>query len=195
MSIKEGFKYPFNKLSRLFYFYWILLPIIGWFWLCGYMLKIIQNLVLGNKTELPEFGSYSENFKKGFFFFVYSLVIGAVVMLLSIIPLVGQLLAIIFALATPILTIQYSNKESFSDGFDIKKAFTLIFNNIVDYLVTYFKTIVVYAILLLLSIPIITLIVTIPAAQFFKFYFFAEFYTNYAYRKPTTTRKKTTKKK
>lgn len=196
MSIEEGFKYPFRKFKRLFYFYWIILPIIGWFWLCGYMLKIIQELVKGNNRELPPFGSYSENFQKGFFFFVYSLLISLIILIINIVPVIGHVLAIIFGLITPILTIQYTNKESFSDGLDIKKALILASNNIIEYIVAFFKTIVVFVILVIISLPIITLIVTIPAAQFFKFYFFADFYRNFAYKMSTRTkRKKTTKKR
>lgn len=197
MSIEEGFKYPFRKFKRLFYFYWIILPIIGWFWFSGYMLKIIQELVKGNNKELPPFGSYLENFKKGFFFFAYMILISLIIMIVGIIPIIGPILAIIFGLITPLLTIQYANKESFSDGLDIKKSLILASNNIIEYIVAFFKTIVVFVILVIISLPIITLIITIPAAQFFKFYFFADFYRSFAYKIPVrkTTRKKTTKKR
>lgn len=195
MTITEGLKYPFNRFSRLFNFYWILIPILGWLAVPGYCLKIIQNIVRGNKQELPEFGSFFDNMKAGFFFIIFSLIIALAVMIINIIPIIGTILAIIIAFISPILIIQYTNNQSFSEGFDFKRALNLIFNNFIDFIVAYLRSIIVFVILVMFSIPLVTLIITIPAMSFVKYYFFAEFYSNVAYKKPKVIKKKAVKKR
>ncbi len=179
-KIKDALNYPFKKLSRIWSFYWILIPIIGFLAVTGYIVKIIQNLIAGNDKELPKWGKFGENLGKGFFLFLYALVIGVVAMVVNFIPILGQIAYLYLLLIMPMLVINYCKKEKFGDGFAFEKVTKLVFKNFWDYILTVLKTIVVIAALLVASILIVTLIVTVPAMQFTSYYLLTDFYRRHA---------------
>lgn len=176
-TIMDMVKYPFNKLSRLFNFYWILLPIFGWLAVAGYAVKIIQSMLNNDFSELPAFGGFAKNMKKGFFLLIYMIPIFIVLGLLNFIPFVGQIIVILLSIfLIPILFIQYCKNEKFMEGYQIKPAVNIVFNNIWDYILTILKNIVAFLVLAVASILIITMIVTIPAMAFNKHFLMVDFY-------------------
>jgi len=172
-SLKKGLKYPWNNASRLLNIFWILLPILGWFALGGYGKKIVRELILKQNKQLPAFGDFWENFKQGIIIFVFMIPTYLVLFLIMLIPFFGRglyFLALFFLL--PWLTMNFFVKETFEALWEVKKAFYIVTNNIVDYLWVLLKTIIFTIIYGLLSI----VLVGIPAYAFGKMYFLTEFY-------------------
>ncbi|MFH0857893.1 MAG: hypothetical protein V1848_04055, partial [Candidatus Magasanikbacteria bacterium] len=53
LDFKVGFKYPFNRAKGMLNIFWIFLPIVGWFALGGYTVRIVQGFIRGEYKELP----------------------------------------------------------------------------------------------------------------------------------------------
>ena len=175
-AIKDAIKYPWTKMQRVFWFWLIFIPIFGWFPLYGYMLDFMQNIVKGSDKELPKFGKYWDLFGQGFFYLIFSLIVGVVVQILIRIPIVGWIAYLYVMLIVPVLAINYAVKRRFGAFFDIGLATKMVFGNFGAYIVMILKTIVVGLFWLLCSIPIITLIWTLPAMQFSSGFLLAQFY-------------------
>jgi hypothetical protein len=179
-TLSDGLSYSFNNFRRIWNFYWVLIPIFGWLAFAGYSVKIIKSLLNKEFHELPAFGSFWENFRVGFFFFLYSLVISLVIMVITALPFIGWIFSIYFILISPLLTINYAKNTKFVDGFDFAKVTRGIFNkNFGEYFIAYVKSIVVGVLFLLASILIITMVLTIPAISFVKYYYFVDYYNKY----------------
>jgi hypothetical protein len=172
-EFKVGFNYPWGKASRLWNILWVLLPIFGWFALGGYCKKIVRSLVSGNTKELPVFGGFWNNFKEGVFIFVFMIPTMVVLMMLNLVPLVGQLAYFIAAIGLlPWLVINFFVKETFESLWEIEKAYNAVAKNIIEYLFMMLKSIVfviVYGVLCIV-------LVGIPCLAFGHNFFIAEFY-------------------
>ena len=178
-SIKDAIKYPWEKMKRAFWFWLILVPIFGWFPLYGYMLDIMQGIVQGSDKQLPKFGKYWKLFAQGFYYLLFAVIVGVIVQLVIRIPIVGWIIYIYIILIVPMLVINYAMKRRFGAFFDIGLATKLVFGHFWAYIVMILKTIVTALFWLLCSIPIITLIWTLPAAQFSSAFLMAQFYRKY----------------
>ena len=175
-TLSEGLKYPWAKAGRLWNILWILLPIYGWFALMGYVKKIVRDLVNGKMAELPKFGSSWKNFKDGMIVFIFLIPTMIALGLLNIIPFAGTaayFLASIFLL--PWLVINFMVKETFDSLWELKNAFNNVFNNAVEYIFVYLKTLVFIIIYSILSF----VLVGIPCYMFGYPYFLAGFYRRY----------------
>jgi len=178
-SIKDAIKYPWEKMQRAFWFWLILIPVFGWFPLYGYMLDIMRNVIKGTDKALPKFSKYWELFTQGFFYFIFAIIVGVVAQIAMRIPLVGWIIYLYVMLITPMLAVNYAVKKRFGAFFDIGFATKLVFGNFGAYIILLLKTIVVMLFWLLCSIPIITLIWTLPAMQFSSGFLLAQFYRKY----------------
>lgn len=176
IDIGSALKYPWKKMTRAFWYWIILIPIFGWFPLYGYMLDVIQNITKGNDKELPKFGKYWPSFIDGFYFFVFVMIVSVVLNIVMRIPIAGWAAYILIALIMPMLMVNYAVKRKFSAFFDVVFATKMVFGNFIDYIVLILKNIVVGLFWLLCSIPIVTLIWTLPAMQFSGQYLIAQFY-------------------
>ena len=187
MSITDVLKYPFNRMKGLLNFYWSLIPILGYFVFIGYYTQIIKEVLSGNKETLPVFGGFGENLKSGFMLFLASLCL--IVIATYITGLVSSILACLvnFALMVllPIQIIQYIEKGNFAEIFNYKKAADMIVSNIGDYIVVMLKTIAVFIVLTIASIPVITMVVTIPAMIFSSQVLLLDFYSRAGTQQPT----------
>jgi hypothetical protein len=176
-TIMDMIKYPFNKFSRLFNFYWVLLPILGWLALAGYTIKIVQAMLKKDFKELPAFGGFTENMKKGFFLLVYMIPIFVVIGLLNLVPFIGPIAIFLLGLfLLPMLYLQYCKNENFMEGYQVKSAINIVFNNIWDYILMILKSLLVGVVFVVASVFIITLIVTLPALVFSKQFLIVDFY-------------------
>jgi hypothetical protein len=175
-SLKEGLKYPWNKASRLWYILWLLFPIFGWFALLGYFKRIVRELVKGNKKQLPEFGKFWENFKQGIMIFIFMIPTFLVMAIVGMIPFIGQVLStLINVFLLPWLMINFFVKETFDSLWEIKKAFNIVFENAIDYIFAYLKTLIFSLIYILLCF----VLVGIPCYLFGSSFYLAEFYKSY----------------
>ena len=188
-TIGEALKYPFANFKRVFNYWWLLVPIWGWFVVPGYFIRVINELVKGNTKELPAIRPFAGLFRTGFFVMVTGLIIGIVAWLFMLIPLVGWIAYAYLVLIAPLMIFQFAEQGKIRDGLNVVRASKTVFASFGRYLVAYVKTIVVGIIFLVASILIITLIVTLPAMNFSQYYFFAEYYKQYG-KKATVSKKK-----
>ena len=54
LDFGTAFKYPFNRAKRMWYILWLLVPIIGWFALGGYSIRLVKEFTKGKYKHLPE---------------------------------------------------------------------------------------------------------------------------------------------
>lgn len=172
-GLKEGLKYPWGKASRLWLVLWVLVPIFGWFALGGYGKKIVRSIVSGHKKELPEFGKFWTNFKEGIFILVFMIPTMVVLVLMSTVPFIGKTVTILADLFLfPWLATNFFMKETFDSLWEIKKAYQIVSNHLVEYLFMFLKTIAYTIIYGILSI----VLVGIPCLSFGSNFYWAEFY-------------------
>lgn len=185
--IKDGFKYPFNEWTRLFNFWWVLIPILGWFAVVGYFKKIVEHMLKKDFKELPKFGSLIYNFKEGFFFFLIMLVpmiiIGIVSGMFSSIfsgstlgRIVSLAISIFLDVFLALLVINYVKHKKYEDIFDVKKVWNIMSKDWNKTLMAVAKQFAVVILLILASIPVVTMVVTIPAMSFAGYYFLVDLY-------------------
>ena len=78
MDIGKAFSYVFEDeqwISKVLLGGVILLiPIVGWIAVSGYMVKIAQNVAQGNPRPLPQWGEFGDHFMRGLYAFVIGLV-------------------------------------------------------------------------------------------------------------------------
>ncbi len=176
VTIKEALKYPFGKFARLFNYYWLLVPIWGWFVVYGYMIRVINDIWAGNESELPAIRPFGGLFSTGFFVLVISLALSILAGIASVIPYIGWLVYIYLILVIPVMIMQYAESKRVGDGFNFVRASKMVFMNFGNYIVMWLKVLVVAIVFLIASIPIITLIITIPAMSFSQYFLLADFY-------------------
>ncbi len=176
LDFKTAFKYPFNRAKGMWNILWIFLPIIGWFALGGYCVRIVQEFSKGKFIQLPTF-KFGSDLGLGVmmlikalpFIIVYSIIIG----ILNIINPWARGLADFFLslFVIPILTINFLNKETVGSFFEFK-IIKHVFNNLGDYIVAVLKSILLCMVFLIMII----VLVGIPAGIFTQNMFLADFY-------------------
>ena len=179
-TFRDAIAYPFGRFSRLFYWLWILVPIVGALAFVGYEVRMIRTLLKGNRKEAPAFGPFWENAKVGLFFLVFALLYSLLLGLISIIPFIGKLLYIIGFFIIPVLMVQCATGAGFThmlkQGFRIDRGADLIFKHIGMYLLTVLKIIAVVVLAVIASLPLITLIITYPAYRYAFWYLVTGFW-------------------
>ena len=179
IDFKSAFKYPFNRPAGMLNILWVFIPILGWFALMGYGIRIAKNFINNDFKELPLF-NLGGDFKFGFFMFFKILPLIVVIMLINLVlmPLkgMGSLIAVLISLfAVPMLTINFFNKETVSSSFELDKL-KPVFEHLGDYIIAFLKSIALAIIFAVMSINLIG----IPASAFTKNLFLADFYRRYA---------------
>lgn len=184
LDFKTAFKYPFNRAKGMWNILWIFLPIIGWFALGGYSIRIVKEFIKGKFKRLPNF-KFKSDLRLGFimflksipFFAVYTLLllgIGAVARVMGIknqqlfVDFINTLLALF---VIPMLTINFINKQTIGSYFEVE-VIKPVFNNIRDYVIVIFKSFLLSIIFLIMWV----VLVGIPAGTFAKNIFLADFY-------------------
>ncbi len=159
LGFGKGLKFPWGKPGRLWNILWVLIPILGAFALMGYIVKIVKSIIRGNTKELPEFGKFWVNFKAGIMLFLRLLPLIIILIFISIIPLIGQIAAILAQLLLlPYLVLNVMMKESLASSFEIQNAWSAVTKDFGAYVLVVLKTIgfsVIYGIasIILIGIP------------------------------------------
>lgn len=176
LKFESAFKYPFNRAMGMWNILWVFVPIIGWFALGGYTVRIVKEFSNGKFDELPTF-SFGSDLSLGFMMFIkaipfmiaysaFDAIMGSVgdfyVMLTNV--LIG-----IFVV--PILGINFFNKETVVSFFEFGVVID-VFNNLGDYVMAMLKSILLSIIFMIMII----VLVGIPAGAFTKNIFLADFY-------------------
>jgi len=178
LDFKSAFKYPFNRPAGMLNILWVLLPIIGWFALMGYSIRIVKHFIKNDFKELPLF-KFSESFKLGFFMFLKMIPLIIVIVIVNVVvglvPVAGFIANLFINLfIIPILVINFFNKETIESCFELGKI-QYVFDNIVEYLIAILKSIALAVIFIIMSV----ILVGIPANSFTKNIFLADFYRRY----------------
>ena len=152
-TIGDAIAFPFRKWYRCFNIFWILLPVLGWAAIGGYLWRIVNGLLKNELTELPKF-NFAEDMKNGWlplgYIILYSLAVNILLTIIGSITKVGmQLTNIYISLIAPMLVIQFFESRSIQEGFNIGKATKLVFRNFGDYIITLLKQVVVIIVFLL----------------------------------------------
>ena len=182
LDFKTAFNYPFNKPKRMWNFLWIFLPIIGWFVLGGYGVRIIKSFIKGKFNKLPIL-KFKNDLKLGFFMFLKSLpatslYIIFLIIIIEINPWLELIRIFTEIFIIPILFINFINKETIVSFFEFK-IIKEVFNNIGDYSLAILKSILLALIFFIMWI----VLVGFPAGAFTKNIFLADFYRRKVKRK------------
>jgi len=174
----SGFKYPFKRPVGLLNILWFLLPIIGWFALFGYGIRIVKHFIRGDFKELPRF-RFGKSLGLGFLMFLKSIPFGIAIIfvyiIVGLIPFVGFLGSLFISLfVVPILTINFFKKETVESYFELSKV-KAVFDNLGEYIIVILKSIALKVIFFIMII----ILVGIPAGAFTKNIFMADFYRRY----------------
>jgi len=176
LDFKTAFKYPFKRAKGMWNILWILLPIIGWFALGGYGVRIVKEFSNGKFKKLPTF-KFRSDLKLGFFMFLKAvpfvvayITIGAVLDKIDS-RIAGLAIFFIGLFVAPILAINFANKETIGSFFEFK-IIKSVFNNLEDYIVALLKSILLNIIFVIM----IVVLVGLPAGSFTKNIFLADFY-------------------
>jgi hypothetical protein len=72
ISFSEAFKYPFKTPKRLLYALLLIVPIVGWFALFGYSVRLVNEFIEGRYEGLIKL-DFMEDLKLGFMVFLKAL--------------------------------------------------------------------------------------------------------------------------
>jgi len=176
LDFNTAFNYSFNRAKGMWNILWIFLPIIGWFALGGYSVRIVKEFIKGKFKELPIF-KFKSDLKLGFNMFLKSLpFVMTYIIISSILDImdseIADLVDLFIALfIVPMLTINFLKKETVGSYFEIE-ILKYVFNNFGDYVVTLLKSILLGIVFLVMWV----ILVGLPAGAFTKNMFMADFY-------------------
>jgi hypothetical protein len=185
LSLSDAFKYPFKAPKKLLYALLLLIPILGWLVLFGYMVRLINEFVEG-KYEEPIDINLIEDLKLGTFTFLkalpfyiaYTIIVFAVSYISATLGGLINLLLAVFVI--PILVVNFFRKQTIESFFEFD-ALNVVKDNLGDYTVAILKQYIIGFAFVILSI----ILIGIPAAIFTNSIFIANFYGNYIEQKNT----------
>ena len=176
LTIKTAFKYPFNRAKGMLNIFLIFLPIVGWFALGGYGIRIIQEFSKGKFKKLPTL-SFGSDFTLGFFMFIKAIpfvisYIAVTLILERVDPRIAGVTNLLIGLfIVPVLNINFMNKQTVESFFEFK-ILKAVLNNLGEYIIIMLKSLVLQLIFGIMSI----ILIGIPAGVFTKSIFLADFY-------------------
>ena len=176
LDFGTAFKYPFNRWKGMLNIFWMFLPILGWFALGGYGVRIVNEFLKGKFRQLPLF-EFGNDLSLGFMMFLKALPFGLAYMVVMFaigklsLYLQGGLELLIGIFAIPILTINFMKKQTVASFFEFGTV-RYVFSNLGDYIVALLKSIALGIIYLVMCL----ILVGIPASVFAKNIFLADFY-------------------
>jgi hypothetical protein len=175
LDFNTAFSYPFKRKKALWNILLIFLPIIGWFALYGYTIRIVKEFSKGKFKQLPVL-KFKSDMKLGFFMFfkslpfvlVYMIIIGG---LTAINPFLRLITLPFEILLLPILVVNFFNKETISSLFEFK-LIHVVLDNLGDYIMVLLRGIALSLTFFIMWIVLIG----IPAGAFTSYMFAADFY-------------------
>lgn len=189
ISFSDAFNYPFRILKRLLYALWLLVPVLGWFMLFGYYVRLVNEFIEGRYEGLIKL-DFMEDLKLGFIIFLkalpfyisYFVIISAVIFVNENLGNLVSLLLGFFVF--PILEVNFFRKQTIESFFELR-LLDVVRNNPGDYIIAVLKQYALGFIFLVLSI----LLVGIPAMFFTNSIFVANLYGRLVEKERTFTLK------
>jgi hypothetical protein len=176
ISFSDALKFPFKKPGRLLYVLLVLVPILGWFTLFGYIIRLINEFVEGRYEGLIKL-NFMEDLKLGFI--IYLKALPFFMMLMIVQYAAGQLsetFSFLFSLllsffVCPILGINFYRKQTIMSFFEFG-ILHAVKEDFGDYAITILKQIALGIVFSILSFVLIG----IPALLLTNGIFIANFY-------------------
>ena len=185
ISFSDAFKYPFKTPKRLLYALWLIIPILGWFALFGYIVRLVNEFVEGRYEGLIKL-DFMEDLKLGFITFLKSLpfyitYVAIVFAATFVNETLGNLVNLLLGFfVVPILVVNFFRKQTLESFFEFQ-LLDIVRNNLGDYVMAVLKQ---YALVIIFAILSIVL-VGIPAMFFTNSIFIANFYGRLVEQKRT----------
>lgn len=184
ISFSEAFKYPFKVPKRLLYILWIIIPILGWFALSGYIVRLVNEFIEGKYEGLPEL-HFVDDMKLGFMIFlkaipfvlVFTVVIFVIIFAVAMVNESAAywlyILLIIFLaiFVVPILEINFFRKQTVGSFFEFR-VLSAVKDNLGEYIIAILKQ---YVLVIIFSV-LMLILVGFPALYFTTYIFIANFY-------------------
>lgn len=173
---KDALKFPFKPFKRLWWFWINGIPILGWIVYAGYGADIFRHIIKHEEDNLPPMGNLLPTAKTGILYLLLSAIIGTAAELFLWIPKIGWLFWFITILLMPVMLIQYAISRRFVDGLNALTASKLVFKHFFKYIGYNLLIICVTIVWAIATLPIITILVTLPALMLSSGYILARFY-------------------
>lgn len=176
ISFSDAFKYPFKMPKRLLYALWLLIPILGWFIIFGYGVRLVNEFIEG-RYEGPIKLNFMEDLKLGFVIFLkalpfYILYMAIIVAIISVNENLANLVSLLLGFfVVPILMVNFFRKQTIGSFFEFQ-LLDIVRDNPGDYIITVLKQYALTIVFLILSI----ILVGIPAMLFTNSIFVANLY-------------------
>ncbi len=138
----------------------IFVPIIGWFAIMGYFLRIAKRWLNEEYEGLPGFSEFGTLIASGFFLFIVIIVYGLPQFLFAFIPCLGNLLStaygIILALIMPYIICTIATEETISGNvFAFNEIIKFVQENIINLLILFLVELVTGVVSAILLVPFI----------------------------------------
>ncbi|MFZ2499417.1 MAG: DUF4013 domain-containing protein [Methanosarcina sp.] len=185
ISLSDAFKYPFKDPKKLLYALLLLIPILGWLVLFGYIVRLVNEFIEGRYEE-PLDLDLMEDLKLGAitfvkalpFYIVYAVVIFAIN---YISPNLGSLIELMLGFfVIPILAVNFFRKQTIESFFEFD-LLNVVKDNFEEYVMAALKQYAVAIVFAILSI----ILIGIPALCFTSSIFIANFYGRIVEQKNT----------
>jgi hypothetical protein len=176
LEFGAAFKYPFNRPVAMWNILWVFLPVLGWFALLGYGVRIVQGFAKGDFKELPVM-NFSDDMSLGFMMLLKGLPFAIAFMFVTyffreVDMMLGGLVEMFLSLfVVPLLAINFFKKQTVASFFEFK-VLNAVFKHFGDYFVALLKSIGLGLTFLLMWV----ILVGIPAGAFTQNIFMADFY-------------------
>lgn len=187
LSFSDAFKYPFKTPTRLVYALLLLIPILGWLVLFGYVVRLVNEFIEGRFEGLIKLEIVDDlklgviTFLKALPFYIAYLIIIFIASYIS--SSLGSLVSFLLAFfVVPILMVNFFRKQTIESFFEFD-LLNVVKDNLGDYIMIVLKQIALTIVFLILSF----ILIGIPALYFTSSIFVANFYGNYIEQKHTHT--------
>ncbi len=187
ISFSEAFKYPFKTPARLLYILLLIVPIIGWLALFGYIVRLINEFVEGRYEGLIKL-DFMEDMKLGFmmflkalpFYIIYAIILSAAMYVNETLGNIVSLLLGFFVI--PMLAVNFFRKQTIESFFEFD-ILNVVRDNPGEYIITVLKQYALGIIFLILSI----VLVGIPGLFFTNSIFIANMYGRFVEKRTEST--------
>ncbi len=178
ISFTDAFKYPYKVPVRILYVLLLIIPIIGWLILFGYIVRLVNEFINGNYKGLIEL-ELVEDLKLGLlmflkalpFYIIYAVIMSAAMYISEALGTLIQLLAIFIL---PLLVVNFCRKQTVGSFFEFD-IFNIARDNLGEYIAAVIKQLILSIIFVLLSF----ILIGIPGLYFTSSIFVANFYGRY----------------
>ena len=187
IGFSEAFKYPFKVPKRLLYILWMIIPILGWLAISGYIVRLVNEFIEGKYEGLPEL-HFVDDMKLGFMIFIKAIPFALVCFvvffaLIMVNESLGTLICMLVGFfAIPTLGTNFFRKQTVGSFFEFR-VLNVVKDNLGEYIIAILKQ---YALIIVFAV-LTLILVGFPAMYFTTYIFIANFYGKYVEKEEDST--------